>query len=52
MTKKHIVVGLIGLAVILSWNIFLIQRDEQLFDLYHSTKAIENLQKPPSVEIK
>jgi len=34
MTKKHVVVGLIGLAVILGWNVFLIQRDKNLFESY------------------
>ena len=52
MSKKHIIAGLVGLAVILGWNVFLIQRDEKLYDAYYRSKAIENLQKPPSTEIK
>ncbi len=52
MTKKHVVAGLIGFAVILGWNIFLIQRDESLYDAYYRSKAIDNLKKPPSAEIK
>ncbi len=52
MTKKHVVAGLIGFAVILGWNIFLIQRDEKLYDAYYRSKAIDNLKKPPSAEIK
>ena len=52
MNKKHIIAGLIGLAVILGWNIFLIQRDEKLYDAYYRSKAIDNLKKPPSAEIK
>ena len=52
MNKKYVVVGLIGFAFILGWNVFLIQRDEQMYDAYYRTKAIENLKKPPSVEIR
>jgi len=52
VTKKHVVAGLIGFAVILGWNIFLIQRDEKLYDAYYRSKAIDNLKKPPSAEIK
>jgi hypothetical protein len=52
MSKKHIVAGLIGFAVILGWNVFLIQRDDRMFDSYYRAKAIENLKKPPSAEIR
>ena len=52
MKKKHIVAGLIGFAVILGWNVFLIQRDDKMYDAYYRSKAIENLKKPPSVEIR
>jgi len=52
MSKKHIVAGLIGFAVILGWNVFLIQRDEKLYDNYYRSKAIDNLQKPHSTEIR
>ena len=52
MNRKYVVAGLIGFAVILGWNVFLIQRDERLYDSYYRAKAIENLQKPPSAEIR
>ena len=52
MNKKYVAAGLIGFAVILGWNVFLIQRDDQLFDSYYRAKAIENLKKSPSAEIK
>lgn len=52
MNKKYVVAGLIGFAFILGWNVFLIQRDERMYDAYYRTKAIENLKKPPSVEIR
>jgi hypothetical protein len=52
VNKKYVVAGLIGFAFILGWNVFLIQRDERMYDAYYRTKAIENLKKPPSVEIR
>jgi len=52
MSKKYVFAGLIGFAVILGWNVFLIQRDERMYDSYYRAKAIENLNKPPSTEIR
>ena len=52
MNRKYVVAGLIGFVAIIGWNLFLIQRDERLFDSYYRTKAIENLKKPPSAEIR
>ena len=52
MNKKYIVAGLIGFAAILGWNVFLVQRDDRMFDAYYRQQAIENLQKPPSKEIR
>lgn len=52
MNRKYVIAGLIGFAVILGWNVFLIQRDDKLYDAYYRSKAIENLKKPPSTEIR
>jgi hypothetical protein len=52
ISKKYIITGLIGFAVILGWNVFLIQRDERLYDAYYRAKAIENLKSPPSDKIR
>ena len=52
MNKKHIVAGLIGFAVLLGWNVFLIQRDDALYKAYYHQQAIENLKNPPSSEIR
>jgi predicted PurR-regulated permease PerM len=48
MNRKYVIAGLIGFAAILGWNVFLIQRDERLYDSYYRAQAIENLKKPPS----
>jgi hypothetical protein len=47
MNRKYVIAGLIGFAAILGWNVFLIQRDERLYDSYYRAQAIENLKKPP-----
>jgi hypothetical protein len=52
MNRKYVIAGLIGFAAILGWNVFLIQRDERLYDSYYRAQAIENLQKSPSNQIK
>ena len=52
MNRKYVVAGLIGFAAILGWNVFLIQRDERLYDSYYRAQAIENLKQPPSNQIK
>jgi hypothetical protein len=52
MNRKYVVAGLIGFAVILGWNVFLIQRDDKLYDAYYRSKAIENLKKPSTSEIR
>jgi hypothetical protein len=43
MNKKHIVAGLISLAVILGWNVFLIQRDDALYKSYYRQQATQQL---------
>ena len=40
MSKKHIIAGLIGFAVILGWNVFLIQRDNKMFEAYGSVTQV------------
>jgi len=51
MNRKYIVAGLIGFAAILGWNVFLIQRDDRMYDAYYRYDAIENLRRRPSSEI-
>ena len=52
MNRKYIASFALGFLAILGWNVFLIQRDEKLYDSYYRAKAIENLQKPLSAEIR
>jgi hypothetical protein len=42
----------LGVLTMIGWNIFLVQRDERMFDAYYRSKAIENLKHPPSNQIK
>jgi len=48
MNKKHIFAGLIGFAVILGWNVFLIHRDNTLYEAYYKQQSIENSKQPYS----
>jgi hypothetical protein len=52
MNRKYVAAGLFAFAFIIGWNVFLVQRDEQLHDAYYRSKAIENLKSPPSSQIK
>ena len=48
--RKYILAGMISLAAILGWNVFLIQRDQKMFDAHE--QAIHRLMQPPSKEIR
>jgi hypothetical protein len=52
MNRKYVIAGLIGFAVILGWNVFLIQRDNALYDAYYHRQAIENIKRSPNTEIR
>ena len=52
MNRNYVVAGLIGFAVILGWNVFLIQRDDAMYNSYYRQQEIENLKKPPSSQIR
>jgi len=52
MSSKYLITISLGFAVILGWNIFLIQRDERMYDAYYRTKAIDVLKYRPSAEIR
>ena len=52
INRKYIVAGLIGFAFILGWNVFLIQRDDKMYDAYYRTQAVENLKNLPNNQIK
>jgi hypothetical protein len=52
MKRKYVAFGLTAFAVILGWNVFLIQRDYALHKAYYRNQGIENLKHPPSNQIK
>ena len=52
MNRKYITVFVLGFLAMIGWNVFLVQRDERMYDAYYRSKAIENLKKPPSAVIK
>jgi hypothetical protein len=51
MNRKYVIAGLIGFLSIIGWNVFLIQRDDNLYKSYYKQQAMENLKSSPSSEI-
>ena len=43
MNRKYLATGLIGFAVILGWNVFLIQRDDAMYKAYYRQQAIQQM---------
>lgn len=43
MKRKYVFAGLTAFAVILGWNVFLIQRDYELHKAYYRQQAIQQL---------
>jgi hypothetical protein len=41
MNRKYVLAGLVGFAFILGWNVFLIQRDQKLYDSYYGSQVIK-----------
>jgi hypothetical protein len=35
MKTKYLVVGLVSFSVVIGWNVFLIQRDQKLYEAYN-----------------
>ena len=52
MNRKYITVFALGFFAMIGWNVFLIQRDERLYDSYYRAKVIENIKSPPSDKIR
>lgn len=52
MNTKLITYIFFGVVAVVGWNVFLIQRDESMFQEYYRRQAIENIKQPPSNTIK
>jgi hypothetical protein len=52
MNRKYITVFALGFLAMIGWNVFLVQRDDRMYDAYYRSKAIENLKSPPSNQIR
>jgi hypothetical protein len=52
MNTKLITYIFLSVVAILGWNVFLIQRDDAMFQQYYRQQAIENIKQPPSNVIK
>lgn len=47
MKRKYLTVFALGFFAMIGWNVFLIQRDEKLYDSYYHSTSVENLKKMP-----
>jgi hypothetical protein len=45
MNSKEISFIFVGIFAILGWNVFLVQRDNALYDAYYHRQAIENIKR-------
>jgi hypothetical protein len=52
MIGRYVTYTVLGAVLMIGWNVFLIQRDNKLYESYYRQQAIENLKKPPSAEIR
>lgn len=43
MNRKYVFAGLVGFAFIVGWNIFLVQRDEKLYDAYYGNQTVQQV---------
>jgi hypothetical protein len=46
MNRKYIITFALGFAAMIGWNVFLIQRDNELYKSYYRQQAMENIKKP------
>jgi len=42
MTAKYIITGMIGVILIIAWNVFLIHRDTEMFKSYYYPNYQQN----------
>ncbi len=52
MNRKYVITFALGFIAMIGWNVFLIQRDDKMYKAYYHQKAIDNLKRPPSIEIR
>jgi hypothetical protein len=52
MNPKVISYGLLAFFAVIGWNVFLIQRDKKMFDVYEKRTAMERLKHPPTSSLK
>ena len=52
MIGRYVTYTVLGAMFMIGWNVFLIQRDNKLYEAYDREKAIENLKQPPSNVIR
>ena len=41
MSKKYIITFALGFIAMIGWNVFLIQRDQKMFDAYYQQQTVK-----------
>lgn len=49
--RKYLIAAVFGVAAIIGWNIFCIQRDDMMFKAYYRQQAIQRLKTRPNTKI-
>jgi hypothetical protein len=52
MNSKVIAYGIIGIFLIIGWNLIIIQRDNRMFDAFEKKLAIELMKNPLSNSLR
>ena len=50
--RKYLIATVLGVAAIIGWNVFLVQRDDKLYKAYYHDKAMLEYCKQPHSECK
>ena len=43
MNSKYIAVVVLGVLAMVGWNVFLIQRDERMYDAYYGKQTVQQV---------
>ena len=52
MIGRYVTYTVLGAMFTIGWNVFLIQRDNKLYEAYDREQVMENIKRPPSSEIR
>jgi hypothetical protein len=48
--RKYLIGTLLGVAAIIGWNVFLIQRDDRMYKAYYKQQALTNVEQSTKIK--